>query len=135
MFDDMFRPWVNAATGQTITYSLCFGPDRNNLRHSRTIRVGSQERRLRLSELTGRLIVATLLLACCVTLHAQSLGRDGSGNLAGRGSGPRDGAANLIEQGRPVRDGSGNPVNRGSAPRDGAANLLDRGSPPVPRSR
>jgi hypothetical protein len=90
---------------------------------------------LRLSELSRPLLAATLALACCTQLHAQSPGRDGSGNLSGRGSGPRDGGANLIEQGRPVRDGSGNPVNRGSPPRDGGANLLDRGSSLPPRGR
>jgi hypothetical protein len=88
---------------------------------------------LLLPGLSRPLIVATLALACCSELHAQSQGRDGSGNLSARGSAPRDGAANLIEQGRPPRDGSGNPVNRGPAPRDGGSNLLDRGSPPTPR--
>ena len=87
------------------------------------------------SKLPPPLIVATLAFACCTQLHAQLQGRDGSGNLSGRGSAPRDGTANLIAQGRSPRDGSGNLASRGSSPRDGAANLIDRAQGPAPRGR
>jgi hypothetical protein len=108
---------------------------RRDFRQDAVSKARPEGRRLILSKLSRPLIVATLALACCTQLHAQTQGRDGSGNLSGRGSAPRDGAANLIAQGRAPRDGSGNLASRGSSPRDGAANLIDRAQGPLPRGR